>query len=98
MARRLRRLAQGSAPGLSAFDAEVKRAVETFGARPEVKARIHDLAARFKSNGEHFVRNLAAGQFFETCSGEPSINPSVFEDFGGRQPLYDPVTGKRRGA
>lgn len=70
-------------PAPTAFDADVKKAVETFGQRPEVKARILDLAAGFRAEGETFVRSLGEGEFFKTCQGTPSINPSIMEARGG---------------
>ena len=88
-------LAGGSGPGASPFEAEVKKAVETFGARPESRQRINDLASQFRAQGEHFVRSLAPGEFFKTAQGIGAINPQIHEAYGGLKPTYDPFTGQR---
>jgi len=68
--------AGGGAATTSAFDADVKLAVDTFGTRPESKSRILDLAARFRGEiGEHGIRSMAPGSFFEVCEGNLALNP-----------------------
>lgn len=72
-----------SAPAASAFDADVQKAMETFGSRPEAKARIASLANEFRGQGEFFIRNIAPGVFFDTCVGSPDINPAIMGARGG---------------
>jgi hypothetical protein len=71
------------APTGSAFDADVKKAVETFGATPDRKQRVYALAAQARENGELFVRSLAPGEFFSICQGDASINPAIMGPRGG---------------
>lgn len=73
-------LASGAVMTGTPFDTEVKNAVETFGARPDTKAKIMDLANQFRSQGEHFCRSTS---FYDYCRGTPDINPAIMGDRGG---------------
>ena len=64
---------------------DLKKAIDTFGQRPEVKARIIELYSDgWRQMPEHFRRNISGG-FLEVCQGSPDINPACMEARGGLQ-------------
>lgn len=71
------------AAGEHPFETQVKKAVETFGARPEAKQRILEAARQIRGAlSEHQIRSF---DFVKWCRGEASINPAIMEPLGGFQ-------------
>lgn len=76
-------MAPGGALATAQQPADLKRAVETFGARPEKKALVLELFSAYQATPEHFRRNVP---FFDVCRGRPDINDGhdgIMADRGG---------------
>jgi len=66
---------QATAPGLVTPEQEsLKKALETFGNRPEAKRRVEAFYADYMGQPEHIRRSLGNSTFYDLCRGEPSIN------------------------
>lgn len=74
--------AMAARPGaLEGSDPDLKKAMDTYGTRPETKAKIVELYQGWRDMGEGFRRSV--GSFFDVCQGHPEINPAILGERGG---------------